>query len=746
MKNKLFKILVIAITIVSFPKANFGQAPNLGTAADYVLFTSVGAITSTPWCFITGNVGSNSGAGTGFGNVNGQMHSGDGATATCAADLSIAYNQLNATVPTFFPAPLLGNGQTLNAGVYSIAGPATLNLVLTLDGQGDPNAVFIFQIQAAFSTNANSKVKLINGALACNVFWKVEGLVDMAAATSMKGTIIANNAAINMNVNDTLEGRALSTSGAIDVNGVLAYTPVGCGSPHLVGPAAPNLASVECYTLFSSNGPVTNAGATHVLGDVGTNLGFTTGYNPLFVTGAIHPIPDGSTAAAAVDLLSAYTYLNTLPYDIELLYPAQFGHNLVLTPHTYLMNSAVSFTDSLYLDAMGDPNAVFIIKTYGAFSTSTFSKVILINGALPKNVYWLVSGAVSIMDYSIFNGTIVCNNGAMDLTTGVIINGRALTTTGALSTSAITANMPPGCGGTSSPLIITQPINQSVCVGDSVSFWVTATGTNLTYQWRKGNVNLVNGGNISGATNDTLTINPSTLSDVAANYNVVVSGLFPPNETSINVSLSLNPAPIASVIIADGPITFCTGDSVILYGNNLGTWSTTALTDSITVHTSGNYFVTTTNSCGTVTSNHIIVNVNPAPIASVILSNGPITFCTGDSVTLSGNVGGTWNTTALTNSITVHTSGNYFVTTTNSCGTVTSNHIIVNVNPAPIASVILANGPITFCTGDSVILSGNVGGTWNTTALTNSITVHTSGNYFVTVSYTHLTLPTKRIV
>ena len=157
---------------------------------------------------------------------------------------------------------------------------------------------------------------------------------------------------------------------------------------------------------------------------------------------------------------------------------------------------------------------------------------------------------------------------------------------------------------------------------------------------------------------------------------------------------------------------------------------------SITVHTSGNYFVTTTNSCGTATSNHIIVNINPAPTASVILANGPITFCIGDSVTLSGNVGGTWNTTALTNSITVFTSGNYFVTTTNSCGVITSNHIIVNVNPAPTASVILANGPITFCTGDSLILSGNVGGTWNTTALTDSITVHTSGNYFVTTTNT----------
>ena len=122
------------------------------------------------------------------------------------------------TIPNFFPAPLLGNGQTLTAGVYSISGAATLNSDLTLDALGNANAVFIFQVQGPLSTNADSKVKLINGAQACKVFWKVEGLVSMASGTTMRGTIIANNAAISMSTGDTLEGRALSTTGAITVD------------------------------------------------------------------------------------------------------------------------------------------------------------------------------------------------------------------------------------------------------------------------------------------------------------------------------------------------------------------------------------------------------------------------------------------------------------------------------------------------------------------------------------------------
>ena len=445
MKTNLLS-LITAIILLLLPIINFGQAPDLGTAADFVLFSTDGAVSNTGISQLTGNIGTNNGSSTAFGNVNGVMHDNDGASAQCAADLLIAYNQLNSTVPTFFPAPLLGNGATLNAGVYSISGEATLNLGLTLDAQGDPNAVFIFQIQGAFSTSAASKIHLINGALACNVFWKVEGLVSMASGTTMRGTVIANNAAIIMNTGDTLEGRALTTAGAITIDGVLAYTPIGCGSPYLTGPIAPALASTECYALFSADGPVTNTGITSVMGDVGTNVGLTTGFDPLLVTGIVHLIPDVSTATCAADLLTVYNYLNTLPYDIELLYPAQFGNNLVLTPHTYLLDAATELTDTLYLNAQGNADAVFVLKLNGALSTSTYSKVLLINGAQAKNVYWKIEGAVSINNYSVFCGTIVCNNGALGaLTTGVELNGRALLTTGALTATAMATTMLSDC-------------------------------------------------------------------------------------------------------------------------------------------------------------------------------------------------------------------------------------------------------------------------------------------------------------
>lgn len=444
MKSKLL-VTATAIMLLSFPVIGSSQAPVLGTAANFALFTSNGAVSNNGLSQITGNVGTNNGSSTAFGNVNGVMHDSDGASLTAAGNLLLAYNELDATIPTKFPAALLGGGQTLTAGVYSIPQSATLDGTLTLDAENNANAVFVIQVEGAFSSSANAKVVLANNAQACNVYWKIEGLVSLGSLTEMKGTIVANNAAIVLSAGVVLEGRALSTTGAITVDGVKVSTPVGCGSPILNGPMAPALASVECYTIFSGNGEVTNSGVSNVTGDVGTNVGLTTGFDNLSVKGTIHPKPDTSTAQCASDLGVVYSYLNLLPTDIELLKPAEFGNNLVLTPHTYLLNAATVLTGTLTLDAQDVTNAVFVIKINGALSTGTYAKVVLVNGAQLKNVFWKIEGAVEINDYSEIKGTIVANNGAMNLNTGVVIDGRVLTTNGGVSTNAIIAKMPVGC-------------------------------------------------------------------------------------------------------------------------------------------------------------------------------------------------------------------------------------------------------------------------------------------------------------
>jgi hypothetical protein len=436
-----------SVTLLLHSAFVFAQVVTLGSTADFVLFTSNGAITNTGTSHLTGHVGTNSGSSTGFGNVNGVMHDQDGSSAQASADLTILYNQLNNATATSFPAPLLGNGITLSPGVHSIDEAASLELELILDGENLTNALFIIQIDGMLACGPNSKVKLINGAQACNVYWKIEGEVTLAAGSTMRGTILANQAAITFSDGDTLEGRALSLNGAIYLDELFAYTPIGCGSSVLTGPMAPTLNAATCFALFTASGEMLNVGLTTVTGDVGTNAGLTTGFDPLTVTGTVYPIPNSTTDACAADLLLTYTYLNTLTPDIELLYPAQFGNDLVLTPHTYIMNGAVTFTGALYLNALDNPDAVFVIMTNaGAFSTSTYSEVILMNGAQAKNVYWKVDGALEINDFSIFKGSMIVNGGAVSLTTGVNIEGRVLATVGDFHTTAITAISDSDCG------------------------------------------------------------------------------------------------------------------------------------------------------------------------------------------------------------------------------------------------------------------------------------------------------------
>jgi hypothetical protein len=487
MKNK---ILIIALFLYSL--TSFGQVINLGTAANFVLFTTTGAVGNTGISHVTGNVGTTSGAITSFGNIDGVNHNGDAASFNASTDLLTAYNQLNATVPTFFPGPLLGYGQRFFAGVFSIPEATSLDGCLILDAEGDSNAVFIIKIQGAFSTSASARVSLINGALACNVFWQVEGAIAMGAGTFMRGNLVANNGAIHMAAGDTLEGRAFSTAGAITVDGTLAFIPKEYGSPMLTGPNKPILRSTINYAIFSSNGLITDNGLSWVTGDIGTNSGSAAGYNPANVTGTIHPIPDASTSTCSSDLLNVYNYLNSLTSDIELLYPAQFGNNLVLTPHVYEMNAAAVLTDTLYLNAQGNENAVFVIKINGAFTTSTYAKVKLLNQAQSKNIFWLINGAATINNYSVIRGTVICNNAASILNIGATVdgaifttNGDITTTTGAIRNLNITSTNLPNIS-CNCEIISTLPVEllsfTGECYTQSIILkWSTATETNNDY-------------------------------------------------------------------------------------------------------------------------------------------------------------------------------------------------------------------------------------------------------------------------
>jgi uncharacterized protein YjdB len=705
MKTKLFRALA-AVILFFAPNASFAQAPSLGSAANYVLFTTVGPVTNSGikhLTHLTGNVGTNSGSSTGFGNVDGQMHDGDPSSIAAATDVLSLYSQLNAAIPTSFPiAPSLGNGDTLAAGIYQypLLTAATLNGNLYLNAAGNANAVFIIKIDGALSVGASSKVKLINGALACNVFWKVEGLVSVATGTTMRGTIVANNAAINLNVNDTLEGRALSINGTITTNAVLAYMPIGCGSALLSGPAAPALGAAASFGVFSNIGAVTSTPITYVTGDVGSNSTGTTGFDPLNVTGTIYTPPHAITAAAASDLTLAFNYLNGLATDITLMDPANFGYDLVLTPHTYNLTGAPTvLTGAIYLNAQGNPNAVFVIKLAGALSTSAPIRINLMNGAQAKNVYWKISGAANIASTSVFNGTIV-GSGAIDFNTGDTLNGRALTINGAIAINgSFVTNNPPPC--------VASPITgaMQVCLGSTTTLANNDTGGT----WSSSTPLVAAIGSSSGVVNG-----------VVAGTAIItfISGL----ACQATDTVTVNAAPVATT----GPGSVCVGSSILLVNTTTGgTWSSsniaTATVGSLSGMVTGvaagvvNIMYTNSNGCSANKS----VTVNPLPNSGTI--TGTATVCPSATTTLSNTAtGGTWSTvnaaTATIGSATGIVTGvsqgttTTSYTVTNGCGTSAATRI-VTVSASPNAGTI--TGTATTCPSGTTTLSNTTGGgTW----------------------------------
>src|ERR1051326_3186815 len=200
-KNKklsLWRWIIILTLGVMFPchDATAAQAPvPLGSASAFAVLAG-STVTSTGGTMLNGDLGLSPGtAVTGFppGIVNGTTHLGDPTAAQAQLDLTSAYNDAaGRTVGAITVAGNLG-GQTLTPGLYKST--STLEISsgdLTLDAQGDANAVFIFQIASTLTTTSGRQVILINGAKAANVFWQVGSSATLGTLSVFKGNILAS--------------------------------------------------------------------------------------------------------------------------------------------------------------------------------------------------------------------------------------------------------------------------------------------------------------------------------------------------------------------------------------------------------------------------------------------------------------------------------------------------------------------------------------------------------------------------
>ena len=166
-----------------------GGAPVLGTAESYSVLAATGVV-NTGATTVSGDLGvSPSTSISGFppGIVAGTTHAGDSAAALAQSDLVLAYDDAAARTPdTEFAGDL--NGRTFLPGVHHTASALALTGTLTLDAANNPNAVFIFQVDAALNTAASSHVVLINGAQASHVYWQVLGAAGTGACPPSRAT------------------------------------------------------------------------------------------------------------------------------------------------------------------------------------------------------------------------------------------------------------------------------------------------------------------------------------------------------------------------------------------------------------------------------------------------------------------------------------------------------------------------------------------------------------------------------
>ena len=207
----------LLIALVSGAQAAATSVP-LGTAGSFVVLAGAG-VTNTGATTLNGDLGTfptTSISGTGTMTITGVNHAGDAVTQGAKTDLVTAYNAAAGEGPT---SPIVADlgGQSLVPGVYNSASSIGLTGTLTLNAGGDPSAFFVFQAGSSLTTASASRISLVNGAQACNVFWQIGSSATLGTNSTFQGSVLALTS-ITATTGATIEGRLLARNGAVTLD------------------------------------------------------------------------------------------------------------------------------------------------------------------------------------------------------------------------------------------------------------------------------------------------------------------------------------------------------------------------------------------------------------------------------------------------------------------------------------------------------------------------------------------------
>ena len=222
---KRIPMSLLCAVVVTFlyqdAKAAIVNTVGLGTASSFTVLAGSG-ITITGPTRITGDVGTfPTPAITGLENLTltGVNNAGDTVTQLAKNGLLTAYNDAVGRIDPV--ATYAGGfdlvGLTLIPGVYYDSTSLFLSGTLTLNAQNNPDAVWIFQAGTTLITATDSRVSLIGGARACNVFWQVGTSATLGTRTDFVGNILALSS-ITLNTGASVDGRVLARNGTVTMD------------------------------------------------------------------------------------------------------------------------------------------------------------------------------------------------------------------------------------------------------------------------------------------------------------------------------------------------------------------------------------------------------------------------------------------------------------------------------------------------------------------------------------------------
>jgi hypothetical protein len=414
-----------------------------------------------------------------------------------------------------------------------------------------------------------------------------------------------------MEMKKTLVLAALRSRG-MGLSLALGLTVILCGAS--AAEAQISLGTAASFGVLGGS-TVTNTGSSVIGGNLGVSPGTAViGFPPGLVTspGAIHSA-DAVAAQAQVDLTTAYTAIVGMPTLVDLSGTDLGG--LTLTPGVYGFTSSAQLTGPLVLDALGNPQAVFIFKVGSALTTASGSSVLVINGGSSCNVFWQIGSSATLGTSSTLAGNILALT-SITLTTGASVEGRILARNGAVT---LDGNAISTCRAapTTCPTIVLNPTTLPAgTVGAAYSLAVTASGGTAPYTYSRSAGTLPPGLLLGGATgaitgtptafgtyNFTVTATDANGCSGSRAYSIVIAAAGCP-------PIALSPAtlPIASVGVpyrqvvsasgGTGPYTFSVSSGALPTGLTLD-GATGLISGTPTVRSTFNFTIAATaaNDC-----------------------------------------------------------------------------------------------------------------------------------------------------